>query len=70
MLSFSKVYDDRPGEYGEEVPGVALVLEDVAERLDEPGASGRVAPAVETGNGAEIIYIFYLDQSKRNSSVS
>ena len=42
-----------PGQYGQEVPGVSLSLDHVAEGLDEPAALGDVPPAVETRNGAE-----------------
>ena len=41
-----------PGEYGEQVPGVSLPLNDVTEGLYEPAALGGVPPAVEARNCA------------------
>lgn len=36
---------------GEQIPRVALPLQNMAQRLNEPRPCGRVAPAVEPGNG-------------------
>ena len=45
--------DPVPGEYGEQVPGVSLPLNDVTEGLYEPAALGGVPPAVEAWHSAE-----------------
>ena len=42
-----------PGEYGEQVPGVSLPLNDVTEGLYEPAALRGVPPAVEAWHSAE-----------------